>query len=191
MASLEQLLSDLTSGDDARAEAAVPALTIHGGPAIHSLRQLLDAPLEDHRWWACRALAALPHEAAGAGLVQALANPSLAVRQCAALGLRQRPDPTAINPLLDSLQNEDTLLRRLAGDALAAAGRQAIPGLVQAVEQGPAAVRIEVVRALAKMQHPDAIGPLFRSIDDPSSLVQHWAEEGLDRLGIGMAFFQP
>jgi HEAT repeat protein len=52
-------------------------------------------------------------------------------------------------------------------------------------------VRIEVVRALAKMQHPDAIGPLFRSIDDPSSLVQHWAEEGLDRLGIGMAFFQP
>jgi HEAT repeat protein len=92
---------------------------------------------------------------------------------------------------LEALQNEDTLLRRLAGDALAAAGRQAIPGLVQAVEQGPAAVRIEVVRALAKMQHPDAIGPLFRSIDDPSSLVQHWAEEGLDRLGIGMAFFQP
>jgi len=191
MAPLEQLLSDLTSGDDARAEAAVPALTVHGPAVIKALLELLASPLEDHRWWSCRALAAFPQPQATAGLMQSLSDPKLAVRRCAALGLRQRPSPTAIEPLLSALAADDALLRRLAADALATVGPPAIPGLEHAANTGQPAVRIEAVRALAEMRHPDALSPLFRLIEDPSSMVQHWAEEGLERLGIGMAFFRP
>jgi HEAT repeat protein len=62
---LEELLADLTSGDEARAEAAVPSLVALGDAAIPSLRGLLDSPDADIRWWATRSLASLPSLDAG------------------------------------------------------------------------------------------------------------------------------
>jgi hypothetical protein len=41
------------------------------------------------------------------------------------------------------------------------------------------------------MQEPETIAALFRAIDDPSSIVSHWAEQGLEDLDIGMVFFEP
>ncbi len=191
MSDLQGLIADLTSGDDARAEASIPALTVLGETAIESLLELLDAPIPDRRWWAVRALAAFPQASAGDGLCRALRDPDISVRQCAAVGLREQPTPKALTPLIDALRDPDRLLRRTAGDALAALGPEASAALAKASKDPDPSVRIEAVRALAQMRHPDAIEPLFRAIDDPSSVVVHWAEEGLDRLGIGMIFFKP
>ncbi len=191
MANLDQLIADLTSGDDARAEAAVPALTVHGDRALAALLDASDSPIADRRWWIVRALAEFPHEAAGEALIDALSDPDDAVRHCASLGLKQNPRPEAVPVLVDLLGASDRMLSRLAADALAALGAEAVPALDRAARDDDPAVRIEAVRALANMRHPDAIGPLFKSIDDPSSVVTHWAEEGLDRLGIGMEFFSP
>lgn len=191
MTQLDSLIAELTSGDDTRAEAAVSELASIGRPAIATLVELLESEMADHRWWATRALSEFSGEVAEAGLLRALADPDASVRQCAALGLGARPTPAAIEPLIDCLDSQDSLLGRLASDALAAIGQPAIQALATAARSNRPLVRIGAVRSLAIMQHPEAIGPLFRSIEDPSSMVVHWAEHGLDRLGVGMAFFRP
>ncbi len=191
MADLEGLLLDLTSGDDVRAEAAVPALTALGKQAIDALLELLGSPITDRRWWAVRALAAFRQPAAHASLCRALQDPEAVVRQCAAIALRKNPFSGAVPPLIEALRDPDRLVRRAAGDALAAVGPTAVDGLAEASKDTDPAIRIEAVRALAKMRQSNAIGPLFSALDDPSSIVAHWAEEGLDRLGIGMMFFKP
>ncbi|MGA9531633.1 MAG: HEAT repeat domain-containing protein [Anaerolineales bacterium] len=191
MAALEQLLSDLKSGDEDRAEAAIPALDVHGPQTIQALQQLLQSPITDHRWWAARALAEFPIDDARSALIRALDDPAGEVRQCAALALQHNPSPNAITPLIGALDAEDRLFARLAGDALSAIGADAVPALAEAAQHAEGRVRIEAVRALADMRQAEAIGPLFKAIDDPSSMVQHWAEQGLDALGIGMSFFKP
>ncbi len=191
MTSLEGLLTELVSGDDARAEATVPALSLHGEAAVKRLRDLLSSPQSDHRWWATRALATIHETAARSALIRSLSDPDEGVRHCGALGLQENPTPRAIPPLIEALASDDRLLARLAANALASVGRPAVPRLAEAAANEDARVRIEAVRALAKMEHPDAIGPLFAAIDDPSSVVRHWAEDGLDRLGVGMSFFNP
>jgi HEAT repeat protein len=191
LASLEQLLADLTSGDDARAEAAVPALTVHGDSAIAALKELLGSPIADRRWWATRALVAFPQEEAHQSLLESIADPDPSVRQCAALGLKEHPLAAGIGPLIGQLDSQDLLLARLASDALAELGKAAVPELEMASRHPNPSIRIQAVRALALMEEPEAIGPLFKAIDDPSTMVTYWAELGLDRLGIGMAFFNP
>lgn len=191
MANVDQLIADLTSGDDARAQAAVPALTVHREDAIGALVEALDTPVADQRWWIVRALAEFDHPAARKALARALNDSDSSVQQCAALGLKRNPSAEAIPALIELLSAQDRLLARLAADALAAVGPEVVESLDHAARDSDPAVRIEAVRALAIMGHPDAIGPLFNSIDDPSTMVTHWAEEGLDRLGIGMAFFNP
>ena len=82
-------------------------------------------------------------------------------------------------------------MARLAGDALIALGQDAISALDEASQSEDPAVRIEAVRALAKMRHPQTISALFKAVEDASSIVVHWAEQGLDDLGVGMIFFEP
>lgn len=191
MGSLEQSLADLTSGDDARAEAAVPALTIHGDEAVAALLKLTRHSTIDERWWAVRAISAFETPAALSGLQRALNDPDPSVAQCAARGLRDHPDRTSIAVLVDAMQSKDRLLARLAADALSALGPEAIESLARAAKHRDPQVRIEAVRALAEMHHPDAIGPLFLALGDSSQIVNHWAETGLSRLGMEMTFFSP
>lgn len=192
MADLQNLLDDLASGDEDRAQAAVPALTMHGSKAVQALASLVRSPIADRRWWAAYALAAFQGDRLAQDLlIQTLEDSTDAVRQCAALALKQNPTASAVEPLVRLMRGHDRLAARLAGDALGAVGVAAVPALTRASKDPNPGVRIEAVRALAQMKHPDAIGPLFNCLDDPSSVVSLWAEEGLDRLGIGMIFFKP
>lgn len=191
MATLEQLLADLTSGDEDRAQAAVPPLAQQAEAALPSLLNLLTHPLADVRWWAARALATIHHVRSRAGLQRALSDPDAAVAQCAARALQDQPHPDSTEPLIVALASSDPLLSRLASAALAAIGSDAIPALAAAAKSPQSRIRMEATRALASVGHPQAIGPLFQGLDDPSQLVSHWAEEGLARLGVGMTFFPP
>ena len=51
--------------------------------------------------------------------------------------------------------------------------------------------RIEAARALAELRQPEAIAPLFAALEDHSTIVRHWAEIGLERLGQNYVFFAP
>jgi HEAT repeat protein len=188
---LRSLLSDLLCGEDTLAEAAVKALAAHGEQAFLALGEVLSSPDPDHRWWAVRAIAGLEAEGVPHALIRALEDPEAVVRQCAALGLRLRSVPQAVGSLCRALADPDALTARLAGDALIAVGQDATPDLISALEGAGAAARIEAVRALARIGDPRSIPALYSLVDDDSALVRHWAEQGLERMGVGMVYFKP
>ncbi len=188
---LQALLKELGSGDDHRAEGAVHSLADRGESVLPWLCLELQSENPDQRWWAIAALAQIDHEQAREALKRALTDPDPSVRQCAAFGLRRQPYPGALPDLVTALGASDRLLARLAADALVALGDRALESLTKALRSDDPAIRIEAARALAQMEHPSAIPPLFAALDDPSQLVVHWAERGLEKLGVGMMFFKP
>jgi HEAT repeat protein len=188
---LATLLSDLFSGVDARAEAAVTELPAHGERALRALGAALASPDPDWRWWAVRAVAALDSAEVPLALERALQDPAPAIRQCAALGLRLKPSPRVIPSLCRALGDPDSLTARLAGDALIAAGQQATPDLIATLQGDHPGARIEAARALAMIEDPLSIPALYTLADDASALVRHWAEEALERMGVGMVYFKP
>jgi HEAT repeat protein len=188
---MDDLLLDLTSGDEERAEEAAWRLAEHGDAAIPALRSLLDAPQAETRWWAVRALAEIPGGLASPWSIEALKDPDVAVRQCAALGISRQPDDQAVPALVEAMSSDDALLARLAANALSSIGEAAVPALLDLLENAPQPVRLEAVRALAMIGDTRAIPALFNALDGDSALLEYWANEGLERMGVGMTFFKP
>jgi HEAT repeat protein len=187
----QTLLGELQSGDDDRSERAVHRVAELGERMLPLLLEQLQSQEPDQRWWATAALTHIDREEARKALLESLTDEDTAVRQCAAFGLRRQPSVDAIPTLIDLLEDQDRLLARLAADALAALGESAVSPLTEALRSEYASVRIEAARALASIDDPSIIAPLFTALDDDSSLVTHWAEEGLQRRGVGMVFFKP
>jgi HEAT repeat protein len=188
---MAHLLAAFASGDDRQVEAAARLVAERGAPALPAVVALLAAPDPEQRWWAVRILGEIGEPQVGAHLTRALHDPERSVRHCAALALRAQPWPPAIPDLLVLLGDEDRLLARLAGDALAAAGQAGTPGLLAVLQDGRQPARLEAVRALALLGDTSAIPALFAALDDESALIEYWANEGLERMGVGMAFFKP
>ena len=191
MSALDELLEDLTSGDEERAEGAVQPLTELGEQAISSLLDLTRSPQVDSRWWAIRALAQSPL-CRTEWLVPFLENdPAPEVRQCAALGLAVKADESAIQPLIKSLSDADSMVGSLAMTALVRIGSAAVPSLIETVKQDRQSARILALRALAGIKDHRAIPIMMKVMSEDSSLLQHWAQEGLERLGLDMIYIKP
>ena len=187
---LQELLSDLTSGSDARAEKAVFALIDLGEEATPALRDLTKSPDEDHRWWALRVLAQSP-QAQPEWLVPFLSDPVREVRQCAALGLAIKPAENAVEALIKALRDQDSMVSSLAVNALVKIGGASVPALIEVVKQAPQSARIHALRALAEIRDHRAIPVMMKVMEEDSVLLQHWAKEGLDRLGLDMVYIKP
>lgn len=188
---LNRLLEALAAGNDLAAEEAVTKLSREYTPdVLQALEELYTRANSDLRWWAIRALAVLPLPGNLPTLLSAVDDPDESVRLCAVLGLRENPHPQSTTKLVELLPHPDRLLARLAGDALAAIGVPATEQLLQSVKTGNPASRLEACRALAIIQDPQSISTLFKLLDEDSALLEYWANEGLERMGIGMAFFK-
>jgi HEAT repeat protein len=190
-APLDAALQALYGGDDLLAEAAVPFLAKSPEKAVPALQAGLASQDADRRWWTVRALATIDRPEARKHLRTALKDPDSAVRQCALLALRQNPSIDSVPELIKSLGSPDRLTARLAGDALIALGSPAIPALAAFLDHAAPAARIESARALARIGDLQAAAPLLSLLDEPSTLLRYWAEEGLERLGVGMVYFTP
>ncbi len=190
MPGIQSLIETLVSGDETRAEAAANEMPKWGETAFRELLELRGSHEPDERWWATRALANFQCHAASEALRESLEDPDPDVRQCATLALRHVPSAAAIPALLQAMASEDALLSRLASDALSAVGPPAFGPLERAAGSLHPATRLGAIRALGRMAIPDAVPILFAALDDPSPMVQFWAEDGLERLGAGMIFFQ-
>jgi HEAT repeat protein len=191
MRDLGELIFDLSSGDTQRAERAAVNLPEHGRDAINCLRFQLTCEEPDKRWWATRALAGFKEAEAGLLLAGQLEDPDVSVRHCAALALSRQQHTAAINKLISALESEDSLLVRLAADALVAAGAPAVEKLIAGLESGKPNARIEAARALALIGDSRAVPALIKLLDSDSLSLQHWANEGLEKMGVGMSFFKP
>jgi HEAT repeat protein len=187
---LAELLADLTSGDETRAENAVPALVELGEGAFPALRELLESADADQRWWAVRTLAGSPR-ARTEWLLPLLDDPAPEVRQAAALGLYSHPSEAALKPLVQALSDEDVMVSDLARNALVAIGKPSVPVLMDLARNAPQRTRINALRALAEIADYGAIPTLMAALEEDSAMLKHWAEEGLERLGLNMVYLKP
>lgn len=190
MSTLQDLLADLTGGDEERAEAAVPALLEMDVEAIPALLDLTHSTDADSRWWALRVLSSSPHSQTE-WLVPFLADPAPEVRQCAALGLAIKADESAIQPLVHTLSDVNNMVASLAMRALIKIGSAAVPSLIELVKSASQSERIHALRALAEIKDHRAIPIMMNVMLEDSALLQHWAQEGLERLGLDMVYIKP
>jgi len=196
MNELDGLLADLLSGDESRAEAAVPSLAALGDLVRPALLDLAHSADVDHRWWAVRTLAETP-QTLTEDLLPFLSDSAPEVRQAAALALSAHPDERAIPALIRALHDEDSMLGSLAGNALVQIGAASVPALLDVLNEALAltersrSVRILALRALSELKDHRAIPALLKARDEESALMQYWAGEGLERLGLNMVYIKP
>ncbi|MCS6910591.1 MAG: HEAT repeat domain-containing protein [Anaerolineales bacterium] len=181
-------LADLFSGDDDRAQAALAQVTADDLPA---LVEALSSTKPATRSWAAAALGTLPSPEAVSALVAASADPDVEVRAAVLHALGRQRAPEAVTPLLFALSDPSPYLARVAADSLIQIGAPAVPALCEALDREvESRVRVQLARALALIGDTRAIPALFRALEDESHLVAHWAEEGLERMGVGQVYFR-
>ncbi|MBE0408857.1 MAG: HEAT repeat domain-containing protein [Anaerolineales bacterium] len=188
---LPRLRSLLTSGDDDLAEGAVNQLASLGRQSLPLLTEMLSTADADARWWATRALSEINDPRVVPLLLERLNDADESVRHCALVALRLQPAPEAVGHLVKLLGNRDRLLAHLAADALIAIEKAAVPALVDSARNQSQAARLEAMRALARIGDPASIPILFAAYEEQSALMEFWADEGLERMGVGMVFYKP
>ncbi len=189
MTSLDELLDDLISGDESRAESAASELATLGGAARPGLKAALKSSDVDHRWWAVRTLAQMNDVDAGY-FIEALNDESSEVRQAAALALVVHPAEEAAPALVRALSDEDGMLQTLATNALSAIGKAAVPILLETFPQSSMSVKIQIMRVLAEVRDPRAIPVMMKAMDESSAILNHWCEIGLQQLGLDMVYLK-
>lgn len=189
---MESLLAELTSGDDERAEKALTALVDLGEAVRQPLLDLTRSADIDTRWWAIRALASSPHTQTS-DLVSHLSDPSPEVRAAAALALCTHPGEEAIPALIETLSDVDTLTAGLAGNALVKVGAPSVTSLLEVMKETQNGVRILALRALCEIRDHRAIPIMMKCLNDEneSAVIQYWAQQGLERLGLDMVYIKP
>ncbi len=118
-------------------------------------------------------------------------DPDVDVRACAVLALSHLKPQEAIDPLVRRLSDDSAYVGRLSADALSQFGRAAVEILINALESGDTATRAGAARALSALQSQEAIPALYKALNDPSAIVTYYAEEALDRMGVGIILFHP
>jgi HEAT repeat protein len=187
----ELFLDRVAAGDDARTEEAALALGHLGDAVVPPLRDLLADADPDRRWWAVRALAAAGTQTARELLVATLDDPNRDVRACAAQGLGELRAEEAVAGLVRRLADSSPLVCRVAADGLARIGPPAVPALIAALQAETTLTRAGAARALSFIQPQEAVPALCAALDDPSAIVTHYAEEALERMGVGIVLFRP
>jgi HEAT repeat protein len=190
MPDLDDLLADLASGDEVRAEKAVPALAEFGEAVTPLVRNLLNSADVDTRWWATRVLASLPFIDPGF-LFPALVDSAPEVRQCAALGLCGHPSDKAVHPLIAALSDQDGIVAELAARALSIIGASAVEDLLEVLKTARQSARIHAMHALSEIADARAIPAMIASLSEESVLLHYWANAGLDRMGVNMIYVKP
>jgi HEAT repeat protein len=190
MSDISQLIANLSAGDDGLAEESIRQLVEEKNQAIPHLLELRNSQDIDVRWWAYCALGQIG-EADVNWFFAGLHDPSPEVRESAAMALSHIPDSLSIPELISALDDDDKMVAVLAGHGLAAIGNEAVPELIKAMEFGSPAARIDAARALATIQDPRSIPAFMAALDNGSELVGFWAEQGLEKLGVGMVYFKP
>lgn len=185
-----ELLTQLTSGDDDRAETAARLLARAGEAALPRLIDLLESGDSDRRWWAVRTLAEMKEPRMDL-LTQALRDRAMEVRAAAALAMAAHPSQATVPDLIHALGDADSLVSTLCVNALVSIGNACVPELLDAFPNSSQRGRIQIMRALAAIKDPRAIALMLKSTEDQSAMLNYWAHEGLESLGLSMVYLMP
>lgn len=189
---MQKLLDDLTSGDDARAEKSITSLIELGEAVIQPLVDLTRSSDANIRFWAVRALSASPHVLTS-HLIPLLNDSMADVRAAAALAIMNHPHEDALEALIQTLYDGDSLTASLAGNALVKIGASATAPLLTVMQEAKTSVRITAIRALAEIKDHRAIPIMMKCLNDEneSAVIQYWAVQGLNKLGLDMVYINP
>jgi HEAT repeat protein len=191
---LQDVLNELNSGNDERAEKVIPSIVGLGVAAIPALLELTHSSSEEQRWWAVRALAASPHTRTE-DLLPLLNDSAPSVRAAAALAISLHPQEMAVSALIRTLADADSMTAGLAGNALVKIGRPAVAQLIELMNAGnqktPLHIQILILRTLAEIRDHRAIPVFMKSMNEESAVLQYWAQTGLERLGLDMVYIKP
>ncbi len=175
----------LLQGDPEEAERRITALAEDPERLRTLARTLLQDEDPDLRAWACRILAEVQDPEGLALLLRALEDPEPEVRAAAAwaLGSHLRADPRdSVIPALQRHLEDTPWVAWVAAEALARYGEAALEALMESLQHPHPQVRVLAARALARIASPHSLPALMAALEDPSLLVRHFAEAGLDRL---------
>jgi HEAT repeat protein len=62
---------------------------------------------------------------------------------------------------------------------------------LRALQEGVPVERIRAAKALVPIESHEAIPALVHALDDENAIVTHYAEDALERMGVGMVLLQP
>ncbi len=193
------LIGGLESDNDEICRFAAAALYFFGTDAAEAtepLAILLDHDDDDIRRAAARALRAIGQGAANAfhRLIEALGDSDEAVRGEAALSIGNigSSDPEPIPFLVKALADEEEFeidgkpleVRHAAQQALVQLGSTAVPGLLEALRDDNAELRLIAVTTLARIPSLSdvAIELLQATINDPDTTVSSAAEKAIKQM---------
>lgn len=182
---VEHWIQMLINGDEDTREEAAYALGRFGEASVVLLLELLDHDNTDVRCWTIWALAQTGSRQGIPPLVAALDDSDCDVRISATMALGELRAVEAAPALVAQLESWNGLLSRCAADALEKIGEKAVPSLVKALEHPKSQVRVWATRALGRIGSQEAVESLCQAyLYDESYLVQHYAEEALQEMGL-------
>ncbi|HUI88090.1 MAG TPA: HEAT repeat domain-containing protein [Anaerolineales bacterium] len=189
MSSLDDLLEELRSGEEARAESAAFRLAQLGTTAFPALVEQMASPEADHRWWAIRTLAQMS-DADTSYFINALEDTSAEVRQAAALALAMHPTERAAPALVQALSDRDGIMQTLAANALSRIGKPVVPALLEEFPRASISAKIHLMQVLSEIRDPRAIPVMMNAMEEDSAILSHWCEVGLQGLGLDMVYLK-
>jgi HEAT repeat protein len=195
MNEINQLFAMLLSGEDAQADRAVSLLaSADSHEVLNALEQRLAEANSDERWWMARTLAVIPLPRSVVLLAQLLNDPDSDVRACAGLALGELgpiSGTPGVEALAAHLAEENAHVAEICTVSLWRIGVPAVPSLLDKLQHGRTLERIRAAKALAPIESHDAIPALIAALDDESAVVEHYAQDALARMGVGMMLVRP
>ncbi len=107
------------------------------------------------------------------------------------MGLAAHPDESILPDLIAALHDPDPMTASLAGNALVKNGPAAVPALLEVLNEERQEVRILALRALVELKDQRSIPAMLKLVQEDSAIIVHWAQEGLERLGLNMVYIKP
>ena len=189
--STEDLIEAILSGDDARAEWALPTIVAYGDIAVPALARQMAGAHADARWWIARTLADIPTSQSVSLLTQMIDDCDSDVRACAAMALGELHAAEGADALIAHLADESAHVAEVCTVALSRIGVAAVSALVRALQDGDSPTRSRAAKALAPIESHEAIPALIHALDDGNAIVTHYAEDALMRMGVGTVLLKP
>jgi Uri superfamily endonuclease len=180
---VEGLRRAVSAQDDNECEIWCQALVKHPD-IVPTLRPLLADTDEDLRWWTVQVLLATGRAQAASLLVHMLSDRDDAVRGSAVLALGLMGSVEAVEALANLMDDDSGWLRQLAALGLALIGEPAVPVLQEALQSTEEGLRVRASYALSRIRSPTATGSLLRALNDPNYVVNAYAQEALERMGL-------
>jgi hypothetical protein len=116
--------------------------------------------------------------------IEWLSSPSSQLRSSAAYELGGRKVKSAVEPLIDALQDEDKSVRSAAASALGDIGdERAVEPLLKALEIEDFDVRMAIIYSLGRLGDERAVAPLIELLWDETAGLQEASARALGMLG--------